>query len=276
MFAAAKFPKNGWSLVEMEKARERKEVEGAIASINNFGTYLPIEIVKPEQLDRVFNGITPILFAGAVSVNWDPVSEEHKLTIQRTIESFFDHLDPEKVVIVTGGTDFGMEKLVHDEIKRQYKNKRRFKLLGGLATHLEVDVSTISKSLTHAVIFDYSWYDTAPHLLQWIKRVQGMTIYIGGGDVVKSMIYASKKVDINFLVMSDVFGSSSAAAKLYPERSFQMGERSLETQLIKHSKIELLDSAIMTIEEAAAIIEKKEKRVVTFLGYSQSMRMNSF
>ncbi len=241
VFPIPKFPKDGWSLIEAEKIRKRKEVEGAISTIQNYGTNLPIEIVHPLTLNFEFKKFTPILFAGAVSVNWDPVSHEDKETIQRTIESFFDHLDPEKVVIVTGGTDFGLEKLVHDEIKRQADCKRMFKLLGGLATHLEVDVSTISKSLTHAVVFDYSWYDTAPHLLQWIKKAQGMTIYIGGGDVVKGMIYASKKLDIDFLVMDDVFGSSSAAAKLYPDHSFKMGKGALETQLIKNSKMQFTE-----------------------------------
>ncbi len=268
VFPSPKFPRNGWQIVESQKALERKMVEEAITKILNCSTSLPITVVNPDDLLKVFKELTPILFAGAVSKNWDPVEESHKIEIQNTIESFFKHIDPNKVVIVTGGTDFGLEKLVHDEVARQGKQGRMFKLLGGLATHLEVDVSTISRSLTHAVCFDYSWYDTAPHLLPWVKKSNGNTIFIGGGDVVKSMICTSKNLDIDFFVMEDVFGSSSSASKLYPDHSFKMGKDQLENALIKFSKCSLLQSAVVSPEEAFEIIEKKNKKVVTFIGYS--------
>jgi adenosine deaminase len=268
VFPIPQFPKDGWKIVEAEKALERKKVEDAIKTIHNSSTNVSIEVVNPKELDQVFKGLTPILFAGASSINWIPVSEIHKIEIQKTIHSFFKHLDPDKVVIVTGGTDFGLEKLVHEEVEQCAKKGRRFKLLGGLATHLQVEISTISKSLTHASCFDYSWYDTPPHLLPWVKKNNGMTVFIGGGDVVKGMISISKNLDIDFLVMEDVYGSSSSAALLYPEHSFKMGEGRLEKALIKKLRSTLLKSAVVSVEEATKIVEKMQKRVISFLGYS--------
>ncbi len=172
-----------------------------------------IPIVKPSDLDHtLLKGRTPILFSGASKKSWPIISETNQREIITSIQKSLAALDPEKVVIVTGATDYGVEKVVHEEAK-----KRGFAVLG---TVVESAGANEIGPVTHITTMGISWYGKSRPVLQFIKERNGTVIFMGGGDILKDEIKMAQNLGVDFHLMRGPEGASNEAALALPSRSF--------------------------------------------------------
>lgn len=252
-----------WSKEERDRVAARTEMSKRLSETLNLQT------VDVQHVNALFTGKVPILFAGGTSVSWDNVSEDDRQLIRRQLRQFLHHLNPKQTVLITGGTDFGLERIVHELVLEEKQKDRHFTLLGTLATDLQADFSTISKALTHAVIVNNTWYDLAPFILQKIAEFKGIAYFATGGDVVKNMAQISKNLGIEYYLMKDAPGSPKASAELTPERGFSKHD-SFEKILLKSSRSNVLRSVTMKSDEAYHYFAALSKKIVTFLGYSSA------
>lgn len=97
------------------------KTDNLVAAMKNKG----INVHGVDELDHVFEGMRPVLFSGASRSSWPLISPANQAEVAAAIGRGLDLLDPKKAYIVTGATEFGVEKIVHAEAV-----KRGFRILG--------------------------------------------------------------------------------------------------------------------------------------------------
>jgi hypothetical protein len=173
---------------------------------------------------QVLKGRTPILFSGASLSSWPLISAEQQQNVLLTIQKSLDQMDPSKVVIVTGATDHGVEKIVHAEAR-----KRGFTILGTAVEHAKPESIA---DVTYLTAAGHSWYGKSRPVLQLIKATGGIVIFIGGGDILKGEIAMARNMDLDYFLMAGPEGAANQMAKSVPSRTFT-GPAGLVAELAK-------------------------------------------
>lgn len=256
-------PPDEWSKIAAKKKEDKQLIVDFIDASQT------IRQIEYSSLDSFFDNRVPILFAGATSVSWKPVPEDDRMKIKNQIERLFENLDEKKVVIITGGTDFGMEELVHQVVAKLSKQGRRFALLGALAVPLQAKPEEVSPALTHATIIDGPWNYLGPRMLEVLSRNDGMAFFMTGGYVVKNMIQISKNLGgIDYWILNDVVGTPKEMAKVVPDRAFSKND-ALENVFMRSSRAQLMRSMTVDADGANQYFSTHiRKEVLMFLGYS--------
>ena len=258
-------PPDEWSRLDKERLEKKLNI------IDMLNQTLSLPVVKTQDLPAFFASRVPVLFAGATSISWDPLPQEDKDLLREQIRGLFYHMNEKNVVIITGGTDFGLEKIVHETVAEYALLGRTFTLLGTLASELQAAPSTISKSLTHATVIDGTWYDLAPNILKVVSDCRGMAFFMTGGDVVKNMIQIAKNLrGIDYKILKDVPGTSAKMAQVMPENAFSKHD-ALDNSLLA-LRPEILRSITVNCSEAFSYFSTINREVVSFLGYSSDYK----
>ncbi len=209
------------------------------------------------------NGRKPVLFSGSSSY----ADETQQKIVTDIITKSLNTLDPAKVVIITGGTDKGPEKLVHEIAKNL-----------GFYTHgLLVSAAVpeeVSKTIDSFSWVGHSW-DVQPKIgMDLIKNNNGFGIIIGGGGLLQKGLEYGLSIKAKFYVASNVkHGNGAVSAsmnfsQLLKDKSFSNGS-SLE-RILKKSDYSVSQKVIqeVTAEQAINIMKNRGKEVVTFIGFS--------
>jgi len=197
--------------VSLSEDRERGGIRGKIA--------LHDEDAVAEQ----FKGMTPILFSGASEKSWPLISSDNQAKVRRSVEAYLSVLDPKTAYLVTGATNFGVEKIVH-EVGR----KMGFRILGTL---VEDAKPTEIGPITDGVVMGNSWYDKSAKALGYVQQNGGRVVFVGGGNILKDEIQAAKNAGVRFDLMSGPEGASTDAAKLFGANAFRGASDLLERTL---------------------------------------------
>lgn len=188
--------------------------------------------MKLANIDR-----TPIIFSGASQFT-DEFLDGDK--VRATTRDLLLNLDPKKIVIVTGGTHHGFEKIVHEEA---WKISPEFKIEGvASAGATPKDIPDING----VVVGGYDWDSPLKSAIGWAKESNGVVVTVGGGGVVKKGIAMADEVGANILVMGgDAIkkGASKEYSDLesFKSRTFTNGDE-LVNLVRGSSKETLLDS----------------------------------
>lgn len=175
----------------------------------------------------------PILFSGASKSSWAKLSETEKDHVEETLRTFIDQLEGREQVIVTGGTNYGFEAVVHRlvaERNASLPGSERIPVIG--AVTLEANLDEIApNTLSHALVLKYggdyamSWMDQSPALLDMIERHDGRVIFGGGGQVIRDMIVDADGRDLidtgQALLFDGPAGASTEKANQFPQASFR-------------------------------------------------------
>ena len=164
----------------------------------------------------IFKDKIPVLVSGASEMSWPRVTEANKEKVRRAIIETLDTLDPSHVVLLTGAMNFGVEKIVHEE-----GIKRGFKVLGVMSEL--ADLSQLGP-ITHASILGNSWSGRSRKLLSFIKKMQGLVVFMGGGETIKEEIEMARQLKVAFHLMDGPEGSSTEAAKENSSHAFVDGD----------------------------------------------------
>ena len=175
-------------------------------------------ITDKALIEKDTKGKIPILISGASEKSWPTISEENRELIILTMQVLANTLNPQTSYIVTGGTNFGVERIMHEAVQRRNKNSDNPIVCLGTVTmeaaqkgNVEIQPNTI----THAEILEIdghmarTWMELPDTQLNLIKQKNGELIAIGGGAIVSDMIQRGHNLRANMLLMDGPEGAST-------------------------------------------------------------------
>lgn len=243
-------------VAQMYKA-EKKE---ALASLKDKVTSMGIESDE-QQISDATDGKIPIVITGASENNWPNISKEDQHEIAVMMQVLANTLNPEKAFIVTGGTNFGVEKTMHEAVHRRNQNNNdELVLLGTLtmeATHNNLE-GIEENTITHATILESNgkvaknWQQLPDTQLEYARKRNGSVIAIGGGAVVSNVIQRAHNLgDVDLHLMDGPKGASTDESRSLAGNgySFKTIEELLQRLYTKNPNMFVKDFSLDEIEE---------------------------
>jgi adenosine deaminase len=281
-FPEPKFKNQMWDDLANAAKAEREKLQKSLtrAGVKVYATV--DEFIKNEV-----PGMFPILHAGASIGSYRNIDQMKREEIVKMVREQLHHSDPTKNFIMTSGSNYGYEKIVHDEMNVYNEEARRngkpeYKSLALWVTEdkgLEYEIGKTS----HAVIVSNTYYDQLPKALEIVSRLHGIVLITGGGDMMNNGIQAARNIGVDFLLFDGVGGASQKNARLVPQNAFENSAQLLE--LLKARYPRFLRPEAMALspgkllwthnrkvgafstEEAIKAIKAQKRNVVTFGGY---------
>lgn len=167
-----------------------------------------------EDIGEFINGRKVLMLSGASKKSWPNISPEQQDHIKLMLGILARHLDPEKYVIVTGGTDHGVEKIAHDVF-----GSANFDILGTITEN--TGGNEVSTHVKHLVFTGINWFGMArPVYRHIVEAFNGENITMGGGEILRDMIQLALRLNLRMHNLNGPDGASTAAAKDYPAHAF--------------------------------------------------------
>jgi ADP-ribose pyrophosphatase YjhB (NUDIX family) len=162
-----------------------------------------------------------ISLAGAWKNSWEAISPPQREVIAAMLTQLFLELDPAETVLITGGTQHGVEGLAHRVVCPM-----------GIPVLAAIVNETPPQSLapgefTHAYLVGARLYDKVAGLYSLLRRHNGLTLFIGGGPIVNDEIQAAANLRVRYLLMEGPEGASTEHAREQPHRSFRTADEVL-------------------------------------------------
>jgi hypothetical protein len=176
-----------------------------------------VQVLGRSELAKVLAGKTPVLFSGASQKSWPLISVDQQVEVTKAVRAALDHLDPAKTLIVTGATDYGVEKIVHEEAK-----KRGFQILGTVVEAAQVHKQEIGP-VDYVTPMGHTWYGKSRPALELVKEHGGAVIFMGGGAILRDEIGMAKELGVQMHLMEGPEGAADEMAKAMPEHAFRGG-----------------------------------------------------
>lgn len=183
-------------------------------------------VVDPKKIEEATKGKVPIMITGASMNAWDKIDRKnekgHRRNIALTMQVLANVLDPEKAYIVTGGTNFGVEKTMHEAVHRRNEQRGDQMVLLGTFTmeaHKDLEEGIQPDTITHATILRIgeieaqNWMDLPETQLVYTKQNGGYMIGIGGGSIVSDIIQRGYNLDMDMHLMDGPEGASTDKSK---------------------------------------------------------------
>lgn len=253
-----------FSSLKMPVYQENAEFEGQKRELLKALTERGSRVIELNVFESEFlNGRRPVLFSGS-SAYADPTQES---IVRQMIEESLKTLDPSKVVIVTGATDKGPEKIVHE-----IASKLGF-YVHGLVVSAAVP-EEVSKKVNSISWVGHDWASQPKTGMDFVRNNSGFGIIIGGGGLLQKGLEYGRSIGANFVVASNVkHGNGSVSASMnfatqMRESSFASGHslsRLIRKSFYHSTKKVIVES---TAEQAINAIKNRGKKVVTFIGFS--------
>ncbi len=208
-----------WNEIVAQKKRD--EQEKLINFLNNQLAESGA-ITDKDLIERDTNGKTPIMITGASATNWPNISIQDQELIKLEMQVLADTLNPKTTYIVTGGTNFGVEKEMHEAVQR--RNSSGLEPIACLGTvTMEAaqkgDAEIQPGTITHAEILELdghkvkTWMDLPDTQLEYVRERGGEMIAVGGGSVVNDMIQRGYNLGVNMHLMDGPYGASTNKSK---------------------------------------------------------------
>lgn len=198
--------------IKKQATREFK-ISSQIEKINEIGSIY----IEPNNIEAylIKHKKIPFVISGASKSNWKQLTDAEKDKIQSEMLNLLNKLDSNKYIIVTGGTDYGVEEIIHNNAKQ-----KGFSVIGVLTE--EANISEIKNSnISHYTIAKGNWWAKSSFVMDnIIKPCNGKVLFVAGGSIVGDEILSSlyHKLDKSQLfLMSGVGGASDKKAKQNPQ-----------------------------------------------------------
>ncbi len=245
--------------------RKNAEIRKLQDFLNSEITRVGAETSKDKVLGMMSNKI-PILITGASVKSWPNISKEQKKEIRTAMQALVNVIDPNKAYIMTGGTNHGVEKQLHEAA--YYRNLEKTPKLAVVGTLTEEaayqDKASIEQNtITHAIVLSLNgkiakrWFDLPDTVLNVVSENDGEMIAIGGGGIVRDMIQRAHNMHININLMNGPEGASTEKAAIMPEYAFSDAAGLIERIYKKHPDIFVKDFDIKNLQD---IITKAKKQ----------------
>jgi ADP-ribose pyrophosphatase YjhB (NUDIX family) len=175
---------------------------------------IEVPLLDDEALSALLGTRQVISFAGAWRKSWEIIAPADQAHVERELEALFEALDPSQVVLITGGTAYGVEGQVH-----RLARPRGFEILGTVVW--ETPPQSLTRgAISHAHVIGRRLHDKAAGLYQLVKEHGGLCVFIGGGNIVNDEIQTAANLRVPYLLMDGPAGASTLHAREQPQRAF--------------------------------------------------------
>ena len=178
---------------------------------------------NPAEIERVTADKIPILITGASKSSWPEIAPQDQRNISLAMQVLANVINPETAYVVTGGTNFGAEKTMHEAVhRRNAESEDQLVLLGTLTMEAAKEGGTAgieADTITHAQILEVngrraqSWLDLPDTQLEYVRQRSGLMIALGGGSVVSNMIQRGHNTGTRMLLMDGPKGASTEKSR---------------------------------------------------------------
>jgi ADP-ribose pyrophosphatase YjhB (NUDIX family) len=206
-----------------EVARLKREAaERRDAALADRLRVLGVPVLEGDRLADLLAGRQCVSFAGAWRKSWDCISPANQKLVRGELARLLDALDPAATVLVTGGTHYGVEHVVHTLAR-----PRGFTVLGTLVKQTPPE-SIAPGSITQAALVGETLHDKAAGLYALVAAHRGLCLFIGGGNVVSDEIQTAANLRLRYLLMDGPEGASTDHARQQPRRAFRTAAEVVE------------------------------------------------
>lgn len=235
-------------------------------------------VIDGNSVKDSIKGKRPILLTGSSHKHF-PNIQSHPDQIKRiqiALDALVHAVDPNKAYFVTGGTNHGVEKELHQIAHRYNKEGNHLVVLGTLTEEaVKYSKSTNEKirnsnkiekdTITHAIIPQLNgknakrWFDLPDCTLDMVQSEHGKMVAIGGGSIVGDMILRAHNMGLDMAIMSDVEGASGDKSKSLKGNNYEFfnAEDLLKKFIIENPDM-LLDN--VTLDSVKTIVKQAEQR----------------
>lgn len=194
------------------------------------------QIASYDKVAHEFSGMKAIDISGGSASQFASLQKEGRmaeLRLQEVHEIFrtlLKQLDPKKVFFLDGGTQFGVEQILHEEVAAHNATnpKNKFKIVGVLPEEANpTDVVGPSQhGITHYKIGGKSWADFGVYKLELLQQHGGAKIAIAGKMFVADEFRAAinSNPDFQILYHDGPVGASTDLAKERPAGAYTNAE----------------------------------------------------
>ncbi len=201
------------------KIKEEKQarVDALLQKIEKTGAE-----TNPEKIEEITKGKTPIVLTGASKKAWPNILPKDQEYIRLAMQVLANTLDPDKAFVVTGGTNFGVEKEMHEAgHRRNEKSDKDLVVLGTLTMEANLDKDKVEpNTITHAIVlktggnFTKNWMDLPYTQIRYATERDGHIVAVGGGSVVSDYIQVAHNSGVkNLHLMDGPYGASTDKSK---------------------------------------------------------------
>lgn len=242
--------------VEQKHAEERKNASKYLGEkISHTGA-----ITDEQQIEEDTKGKVPIMITGASKKAWPNILPEDQEKIALAMQVLANTINPETAYIVTGGTNFGAEKTMHEAVhRRNLKNNDQLVLLGTFTMEAALDGENgvENNTITHATVLELdgrkanNWMDLPDTQLIYTQERNGSMIALGGGLVVSDMIQRAHNLGMDMHLMDGPYGASTDKSKSLAgnDYSFKSIEELLQRLYTKNPNIFCKEFSLDNISE---------------------------
>jgi ADP-ribose pyrophosphatase YjhB (NUDIX family) len=194
--------------------RRRQAIAARDEALGDRLAALELPILSRDQVKDLCSGRRVVSIAGAWKHSWDAMdADEQKATIAM-LTSLVDALGD--VVLLTGGTRFGVEGFVGERAKT-----RGIPVIGTIVSETE-PASLDAGAMAHAHIIASSLYEKGARLYELVEDLDGACVFVGGGQIVRDEIQAAKNLGLPYIAFAGI-GASGAHAAERPAAGFHSG-----------------------------------------------------
>ena len=200
----------------------------------------------PDKITEATRGKVPIMITGSSASHWPTLSAESQDKVKELLYVLVRCIDPDKAYFVTGGTNYGVEKQLHEIAHEQSKKTgKQIIVLGTLTEEAakengnDIEPDTI----THAFIPTLNgrpakrWMDLPDTVLAMVGNQHGHVIAIGGGAVTSDMIQRTHNMGIDMSIMAGIEGASGSKAEHLAGNGYEFHDiRTLLANLLKEHR----------------------------------------
>lgn len=181
-----------------------------------------VEALPESALDQLVRGRLCLLFAGAWANAWRGMDPSQQRAVRNAIETALDGRSNDDTLVVTGGTQFGVEG-----IAARAARQRGMDVLGVLVRDL--DPSCVGEGyLTHAVLLANTLYEKAAALYGRMRGWDGGVLFFAGGPIVHDEVQVASNLRLRHLLMAGAGGASARHAAQQPNLAFRTGAEALQ------------------------------------------------
>ncbi len=251
--------------VEERKRQKKKELQEFLDSeIARIGAE-----TNPEKVAEVMSNKMPILITGASVKAWPDISKENQDEIRTAMQVLANVIDPKKAYIMTGGTNHGVEKQMHEAVySRNSKNPTSKLAVVGTLTEeaAKQDLASIEKNtITHAIVLSLNgrlaerWFDLPDTVLNVVAEQNGEMIAVGGGGIVRDMIQRAHNMGMNVNLMEGPEGASTDKAQTMPDYAFSGAKGLIERLYTNRPDIFISEFDINKLDKYVFIAQKEQR-----------------
>lgn len=172
--------------------------------------------VTRESFLELAAGRLVVAIGGAWKTSWDAMTEDERTRASDVLADFAAHLDPARVLLLTGGTRYGVEARLG-----AVALARGLLVVGALVEETSPD-ALASGHASHALVVAPTLYEKGARLYELVAELGGACFFVGGGQIVKDEILAAKNLGIPYVVLTEI-GASGAHARERPSVAVRTG-----------------------------------------------------